>query len=296
MLAIFMALAAAVSWGTGDFFGGTSARRFAMPLVLLGTSIGGVVFAALLVLASGEHAPPVRDLAIAAVAGLSGLLALGAFYRALAIGRMSIVAPISASGTAIPVAVGIADGDPVNALTATGFVVTIAGVMLASREQQEQVEGAPPPPIEADSRLTEHQRSIALALIAAVGFGVVFVLIERASHDSLMWPALTLKATSFVVMATIVGGLALARRMPAAVPAGAQWGILLMVGSLDVTANATYAYASTHGALSVTAVLASMFPVVTVILAHQLLGERLIALQKAGVAMALCGVVLLAAA
>lgn len=295
MLAIAMALTSALSWGTADFFGGISARRFAMPMVLLGTSVGGVLFAALLVAGSGESAPPAEDLAIGATAGLSGLLALGAFYRALAIGRMSIVAPISASGTAIPVAVGIADGDPVSLLTATGFVMTIGGVMLASREQQEE-DPSHRPPTEVDSRLNDHQRSIALALVAAVGFGVVFVLIERASQDSLMWPALALKGTSLAAMTVLVAGLAMARRLPEAVPAGGQWGVLLMVGSLDVIANATYAYAATNGTLSVTAVLASMFPVVTVILAHQLLGERLVPIQKAGVVMALTGVVLLAAA
>lgn len=290
-----MALTSAASWGTADFFGGITARRFAMPMLLLGTSVGGVVFAALLVAASGEAAPPAEDLATAAVAGLSGLLALGAFYRALAIGRMSIVAPISASGTAIPVAVGIADGDPVTAITVTGFILTIGGVMLASREQQE-TGASVTAPIEIDSRLSDHRRSVLLAMVAAIGFGVVFVLIARSSHDSLMWPALALKGTSLIVMTLLVGGLAISGRMPDAVPAGVQWGVPLMVGSLDVIANATYAYASTHGPLSVTAVLASMFPVVTVILAHRVLGERLIRVQKAGVVLALCGVVVLAVA
>ncbi|MBI5310459.1 MAG: DMT family transporter [Actinobacteria bacterium] len=295
MLAIAMALAAALSWGTGDFYGGISARRFAMPLVLLGTATGGTLFAAIALLIAGDELPPGKDLLIAVAAGFAGLLALGAFYRALAIGRMSIVAPVSASGTAIPVAVGIADGDPITALTATGFVLTIGGVMLASREQQN-TSGEPEPPTEADSRLNDHQRSILLSCVAATGFGLIFVLIERASHDSILWPALVLKTTTLTVMIVIVGALAAARRMPAAVPSGIEWGIPLMVGTLDVTANLTYAYASTHGALSVTAVLASMFPVVTVLLAHQLLGERLIRLQKAGVVLALTGVVLLAAA
>lgn len=295
MLAIAMALASALSWGTGDFYGGISARRFAMPMVLLGTATGGTLFAAVAVLVSNDAVPPGEDLLLGVVAGFTGLLALGAFYRALAIGRMSIVAPISATGTAIPVAVGIADGDPVTVLTATGFLLAIGGVMLASREQQEQPED-PPPPVEVDSRLNDHQQSIVLSLVAAIGFGTIFVLIERASHDSIIWPALALKATSLTAMLVVVGALAVLRRLPTAVPAGAQWGIPLMVGSLDVTANLTYAYASTHGALSVTAVLASMFPVVTVLLAHQLLGERLIRLQKVGVAAALTGVVLLAVA
>ncbi len=291
MLAIAMALCSALAWGTADFIGGMAAKRTALPLVLLGTSLGGTAFAALLVVASGQEMPPGRDLMLGAFAGLAGLAALSAFYTALAIGKMSIVAPISASGTAIPVAVGIAGGDPVGSLTAAGFVLTVGGVMLASREQQEPA---------ADGARTDHQRSIPLAFAAAAGFGLVFVLIARASEASELWPALSLKAASLAAMAVIVlTRLAIIRTN---VEGAAQrhttavWAPLLIVGSLDVTANATYAYGATHGALSVTAVLASMFPVVTVMLAHRILGERLIALQKAGVVLALAGVALLAAA
>lgn len=295
MFAIAMSLGSALAWGTADFIGGMAAKRTALPLVLLGTSIGGTLFAALLVVVSGQEPPPVGDLALGAGAGLAGLAALSAFYTALAIGKMSVVAPISASGTAIPVAVGIADGDPVSALTVTGFVLTISGVMLASREQQKQ-PGATDEAAPARAGRTDHQRSIPLAVAAGAGFGLIFVLIQRASHSSELWPVLSLKATSTTVMAVLLAVAVLRGRLPAARPTAVRWTPLLVVGVLDVTANSSYAYAATHGPLSVTAVLASMFPVVTVLLAHQILGERLITAQKAGVAMALGGAALLAAA
>lgn len=292
MLALAMALSSALAWGTGDFVGGMAAKRFAMPLLLLGTSLGGTLFAALLVAVSGQPVPPGGDLALGALGGMAGLLALGAFYRALAIGTMSIVAPISASGTAIPVAVGIAGGDPTGPLTIAGFVLTIGGVMLASREQQETGTGAR---AGRPSR-EDHRRSVLLACVAAVGFGCLYVLIQRASHSSELWPVLSLKGTSLLVMALVVAGAARAGRLPATRFPAREWNAPLAVGVLDVTANSTYAYASTHGPLSATAVVASLFPVVTVLLAHRLLGERLARSQQVGVALALAGVALLAAA
>ncbi|MFY9469696.1 MAG: DMT family transporter [Solirubrobacterales bacterium] len=286
MIAIAMALASAVSWGIADFLGGMQARRFAVPIVLLGSSVGGALFALVALLVSGQKMPAAGELLLGSLAGVVGLVALGAFYRALAIGTMSIVAPVSASGTAIPVAVGIADGDPVRLLTALGFALTIGGVMLASREQQETGARAS----------SDHRASIVLAGVAAVGFGCIFVLIERASQSSELWPLLALKLTSLACIAALLALMALRGKTAIRWPAGISWAAPLAVGVLDVTANATYAYASTHGPLSVSAVLASMFPVVTVLLAHRVLGERIVAAQKAGVAIALTGVVLLASA
>lgn len=297
MLALAMALISSAAWGTADFIGGMAARRISLSMVLLGTSIGGGAFAALVVAVSGQPPPPVLDLALGAAAGLAGLAGLAAFYRALAIGKMSVVAPISATGTAIPVSVGIAGGDPVGALMVSGFVLTIGGVMLASREQQVDLGAETDPGADAGiARASDERRSIPLALAAAVGFGLVYVLIARAGESSELWPVLMVKSTAALVMAAVVAVAVARGRSAGARPRGAQWTPLIVVGLLDVTAISTYAYASTHGPLSVTAVLASLFPVVTVLLAHRILGERLILVQRAGVAMALVGVVLLAAA
>lgn len=285
MLSIALALASALAWGAGDFLGGMQSRRFAVPLVLVGTSLGGLLLALTMVLVSGQEIPPNRDLALGAIAGVVGLIALGAFYRALAIGTMSIVAPISASGTAIPVLWGVANGDELNALAYAGLIAVVIGVMLASREQDEAAGGLP----SADG----HRESVLLALVAAVGFGSIYVFIAEASNVSELWPLVLLKATSLLAIGLFVA--AAWRRIPGRRPSGRLWLPLLLIGTFDVTANATYAFATQEGPIAIAAVIASMFPITTVLLAHRFLGERIARVQQVGVAIALIGVVILAA-
>lgn len=284
MLSIALALASAISWGTGDFLGGLKSKRFAVPLVLVGTSTGGVLLALTLSLASGQEIPPNDDLLLGAISGVIGLVALGAFYKALAIGTMSIVAPVSASGTAIPVIWGIAGGESLSALAYGGLVAVVVGVMIASREQDAAHEGQPV--------AINHRASIILALVAAAGFGAIYVLIAESAGVSELWPIVALKGTSLLFVGVLV--LVAGSRISGERPSGNAWLPLLIVGMLDVTANATYAFATKEGPVAVSAVVASMFPITTVILAHIFLGERIARSQKAGVALALTGVVVLA--
>jgi drug/metabolite transporter (DMT)-like permease len=279
-----MALVSALSWGSADFIGGLTSRRFAVPIVLLGAGAGGMLFSGALLLTTQQSVPPADDLWLGALAGFISIFALAAFYRALAIGTMSIVAPISATGSSIPVVVGIADGDEISLLAAIGLVLTVGGVMLASREQDAAETGS--------DAAVNHRDSILLAVCAAIGFGTIFVLIERASAESLIWPSFAIKVTSFAIVAIAL--LFSYKRVPKPWPQGTQWGPFAVVGSLDVAANITFAYASTHGPLSITAVVASMFPVTTVLLAYRFLGERIATVQKIGVVSALIGLVLLA--
>lgn len=284
MVSIALALASAIAWGTGDFLGGLKTKRFAVPLVLVGTSLGGVLFALVMALGSGQEIPPGRDLAIGAASGVVGLIALGAFYKALAIGTMSIVAPVSSSGTAIPVIWGIAHGESLSALAYAGLVAVVIGVMIASREQDAAAEGQPV--------AINHRASIMLALVGAVGFGTIYVMIAEASTVSEFWPIVALKGTSLVVISLVV--LAAWSKIPGDRPTGRLILPLMLVGILDVTANATYAFATTEGPIAIASVVASMFPITTVILAHLILGERIAQIQKVGVALALIGVVVLA--
>lgn len=284
MLSIALALASAIAWGAGDFLGGLNTKRFAVPLVLVGTSLGGLLFAFLMAFASGQEVPPNSDLLLGAASGVIGLVALGAFYKALAIGTMSIVAPVSASGTSIPVVWGLANGESLSALAYAGLVAVVIGVMIASREQDAAAEGQP--------IAINHRASILLALVAAAGFGTIFVLIAEASTVSEFWPIVSLKATSLVVISIVVA--AAWSKIPGERPAGRLILPLMLVGVLDVTANATYAFATSEGPIAIASVVASMFPITTVILAHLILGERIARAQKVGVAMALLGVIVLA--
>ncbi|MBJ7459182.1 MAG: DMT family transporter [Thermoleophilaceae bacterium] len=289
MLAIALALSAAVSWGTGDFLGGIAARRYALLWVLLASSLGGLVVSGSGSLISGDPVPPQSDLAISALAGLAGLVALAAFYEALAIGTMSIVAPITATGSSIPVLWGVVGrGETLTPFAIFAIVVAVCGVILASREQDKaETTGVDE---------ATHRRSVLLAIVAAVGFGTIFTLIAEAGEESIYWPAAVLKLTTLgaVVLILLVGVTrrsALGER-----PVGSGWLFPISIGFFDVTANITFAAATQQGALAITSVVSSLYPVITVMLAFVFLHERLAVSQRVGVVMALLGVVMLAAA
>ena len=228
--------------------------------------------------ATGEGPPGGDKLLLALAAGFAGITGLGLFYRALAIGTMSIVAPISATGAAIPVIVGLATGDTLTLLIGLGLTVTMAGVVLASREQSE-----------GEEERAASRASILLAVGAALGFGSFFVLYDGASDDSLLWAMLCIRA----VGVPLVGGLVLLNR-PAA-PGRRDVGILAAAGLLDLCATGLYALANREGALSVVGVVGSLYPVATVLLARAVLGERIRPLQQAGVVLAFVGVGLISA-
>jgi drug/metabolite transporter (DMT)-like permease len=279
VLAIALAFGSAVSWGLADFLGGIQARRAAVLTVLAVSQAAGLVGVLALLLASGEPAPTLGEMAPAMVGGVFGIAALGAFYHALAIGTMSIVAPISATGAAVPVFAGLAQGDRPGALQVAGIAVAVVGVVLASREAPSEEPAA-----KADAR-----RTIVLALIAAVGFGGFLTALDSSAEHGVEWALFAARATSFPLVLLAVLAVRPGPPRPADLPA------LALVGILDAAANGLFAAASTEGLLSVVGVLGSLYPVTTVILARALLRERVQRIQEAGVVAALAGVALIAA-
>jgi drug/metabolite transporter (DMT)-like permease len=289
MLGIGLALASALSWGTGDFLGGLAARRFALLWVLLGSALGGLLLAGTATLISGDSIPPSSHLALAAIAGLASLVALAAFYKALAIGTMSIVAPITATGSAIPVLWGVVGRDETLSLFAVfAIVVAVTGVILASREQ----DVAKTTGVDAAT----HRLSIILAIVAAIGFGTIFTLIAEAGEESIYWPAMVLKAVTLLSVVAVIAASGKRRETWGARPKGKWWLFPIGIGFFDVGANITFAASTHHGALAITSVVSSLYPVTTVILAFAFLHERLAVSQRVGVVMALAGVAMLAAA
>jgi drug/metabolite transporter (DMT)-like permease len=280
MLAIALGLGSSLFWGLADFGGGLQSRRFSVIAVLFVSQAVGLAGIAVIVALSGEPAPALADLWPAAAGGAGGLLALSAFYRALAIGTMSIVAPISATGAAVPVAVGIAGGDRPAALQLAGIVAAVVGVVLASRELDEpHPEGHVP-----------ERTSIALALVAALGFGTFFVGMDAGADASVPWALLANRVASVTAVLLVVG----AARVP--LPGSPRrLAPLVLVGLLDAGANGLYAWGTTEGLVSVVAVLGSLYPVATVLLARLVLGERVRRVQEVGIVAALAGVVLIAA-
>lgn len=289
MLAIALALSSALLWGTGDFLGGLAARRFALVWVLMFSALGGLTLGIAGGLLSGEALPPAEDLLLGALAGICGVVALGAFYRALAIGTMSIVAPITATGAAIPVLWGvIGRGESLSAFAVFAILVAVAGVILASREQDlAETTG-----VDAAT----HRQSVVLAIVAAIGFGTIFALIAEAADEAIYWPAVALKLTTLTIILVVIA--VSVRRLPSwgERPRGRQWLFPFSIGFFDVGANITFAASSQQGALAITSVVSSLYPVTTVILAFAFLHERLAVSQRVGVVLALAGVAMLAVA
>ena len=280
MLAIALGLGSALCWGLADFGGGLQSRRLPVFTVLLVSQLVGLAGIVAIVALSGRSPPPASSLWPATAGGVGGLLALAAFYRALSLGAMSIVAPISATGAAVPVIVGLAGGEKPGALQVAGIAAAAVGVVLACRESHQ---GDP-------ARARAGRASIALALVAALGFGSFFVGVDRAADADILWALLAARAADGVLLAAFV----LAVRPRLALRRGTL-APLVAIGALDLTANALYAWGSTEGLLSVVSVLAALYPVITVLLARLILEERIRRIQEVGVLAALVGVVLMAA-
>ncbi len=275
-----LALLASLLWGTADFFGGTASRHAPVGSVLGLSQLTALLALVPVALLTGELGADRGYVVPGIAAGLLGVGALGAFYRALATGTMGVVAPVAALGVVVPVVVGLVSGESPTGLQLAGIAVAVAGVVLASGPELRGRAGAAP---------------LVLALLAAVGFGAVLVLIAQGARSSVVMTLLTMRLSAVLLLTGLLLATASRRGLDLGVPRSAL-PLIAAVGLGDVLANGAFALASeTEGALvSVTAVLASLYPVVTVLLARQVHGERLRAVQVAGVAGALGGVALLA--
>ena len=262
-----------------DFLGGLMARRVSVLVVIAVSQTAGLAVITLAVLAAGESAPDAGFVPYAAAAGLAGVCGLSAFYRGLAVGKMSIVAPISAMAVVVPVVVGLATGDRPGAVQAVGAAAGLAGIALASRESAERAE--------RDNRVAA---GVGLALLSALGIGLFFVFMDVAADYDPLWASLVNRVTSLslVLLAALVVRPAFRGIGRHGVP------MLVSLGVLEMTANVAFAFAATEGLLSLTSVLSSLYPVVVVFLSWLVLHERLQREQKAGVALALLGAALIA--
>jgi len=275
-VAVLLALSSALVYGAADFCGGLASRRAtAFIVVALSQAAGLIALLALLPVVGGS--PTRVDLAWGAAAGLAGAGGLVLFYRALAVGVMSVVAPVTAlTAAAVPVLGGLALGERLAPWAATGIVLALVAVVLVA------AEGGLP---------TLHAaRSAGLlpALAAGVGFGVFFVLLHGTQPESTLWPLVAARSVSAVLVVV----LALAARASLRIP-GRTSVLVVLAGVLDMAANALFLVATQQGQLAITGVLASLYPVSTVVLAQVVLHERLMRVQLAGLAAAAVAVVLI---
>lgn len=274
-----LALLASSVWGFTDFVGGTLSRRL-HPLAVAG--VGQVlvlpVVALVVVLFGAEHNPS-GWLVWALVAGVLQPVALALFFEALATGKMGVVAPIGATGVAVPVVIGLVQGERPAALQLAGIALCVAGVVMASGPELRSVR---------DHDAPGGGRALGLALVAAAGFGVVLYSVARGSHFSAGMTVLSSRAFMLIPL-----GIAwLVTRSTGGVRRKDLPVLALMSGG-DVLGGGLYSVASGRSLVAVVAVLASLYPVVTALLARFVHHERLKPVQIAGVMGALGGVVLI---
>jgi len=270
---IALALCASLFWGLADFMGGSLSRRHPLLTVLLVSQ--GVGMVGILVVAFVRTSDPSSAVVLPGIAaGMCGVTAALAFYRAMSIGSISVAAPILATGAVVPVVAGLATGERPGSLQMAGIVAALVGVVLASREPDPgggSVRGA----------------GVLFALLAALMFGLQLIALDHAARSDAIWGVTVARVTAVVVLAS-AAALTRPHLSRGVMPP------LIAIGVLDTTANAAFALAATEGFLSVVSVLGSLFPVVTVALAHIHLHERLAPGQRLGVVLALGGTLAIA--
>ena len=274
MRSIGLALGASLSWGVGDFFGPLKGRTLGALRVLFYVQLGGLAMIALIVAIRGKG-PTDATALLAIPAAISGTLGLYAYYRGIAVGAVSIVAPIAGVSAVIPVAFGIATGERPSTWQWAGMATSLFGVFLASREN------------EGGGRIAA---GVGLALLAALGFGGYFPPMHAAGNADFWWASLIFRLTSTCVILAAVA----VRRPALGVPA-VQIPVLALIGTCDMLGVLLFAAASTSGLVSITSVLASLYPIVTVLLARVVLKERVARSQEIGIVLTLTGVALISA-
>jgi drug/metabolite transporter (DMT)-like permease len=274
MRSIALALGASLTWGISDFFGPLKGRTLGALRVLVYVQLGGLIAIAVMVAIRGK-APADPAVLFAIPAAISGTLGFYAYYRGMAVGAMSIVAPIAGISAAIPVVIGILSGDRPSLWQWLGIAAALGGVFLASREP---------------GRGNRVAAGVGLALLAAIGFGGYFPPMHAAGNADFWWASLIFRMTSTSVILAAV-----AIRRPSLAVAPIQVPLIALIGVGDMLGNFLFAAASTSGLVSITSVLASLYPIVTVLLARLVLKERVARSQEAGIVLTLAGVAFISA-
>jgi drug/metabolite transporter (DMT)-like permease len=273
-LSYLLGFFSAIVWGAGDFCGGLASRRTPLLSVLIFAEFTGFLLLVASALLAGETFPLSNAFAFSIAAGLSGTIGLGCLYRGIAIGRASVVAPVSAVvGAAIPALfTAYLHGLP-GGLKIAGFALAFAAIVLAS--QSGQKAGA--------------QRALPYGLLAGVGFGGFFIFMDQASgQHSTFFPLAIARGCPIPIMLLIC----FVRNRPM-FPTRQGVPLVLLTGLLDAAGTVLFLLSSTFGRLDVATILSSLYPASTVILSRLILREQISALQKLGVALALIAILLI---
>lgn len=274
-----LSLGASLAWGFSDFLGGLKTRSFPLLGVLLVSQGAALVLLAAYVLIFGGDPPAAKYLGFAALAGLGETVGVAALYRGLASGVMSIVAPVAATAPVVPVLAGLALGEVPSGVQGAGIALAIGGIVLTAHQPES---GSPTGPIGP---------SVTFGVLTALGFGSFYVAMDAASEGAIPWALLFARLSSMGVF--LVAFAVLRPRL--AIPR-AELPSLAGIGVLIIAADSMYALATTRGLLSVVAVLSTLYPVVTLVLARFYLDERIAPYQATGIAACLTGAVAISAA
>jgi len=281
-LAPVLALTSAALYGAADFLGGMGARRTnTIAVVAVSQLVGLMLLAVMLVWLPA--APATRDLLWGGAAGLAGGIGVALLYRALAVGRMAVVAPTTAvCAVAIPVTAAMLLGERPSAGRLGGMGLAIVAIVLVSQQRPVAAE------VGDHTLMGRLPPGLGLALMSGVAIGFFFLALARTAATAGLWPLLAARVMSVGLFG--VSAVVSRRSLRMAAPVAA---VVIAAGVVDMVANALYLIATRHGSLSVVVTLSSLYPASTVILARLILGERLSALQSVGITCALVAVVLI---
>jgi drug/metabolite transporter (DMT)-like permease len=274
LAAVFFGLAASASWGAGDFSGGLATKRASVVSVITVVHAIGFVLMLALALITREPIPPLADWIWGAVAGLAGVFGLMAFYQALAVGRMGVAAPITGVVAALlPVIVGLVTEGLPDANHLVGFVIALISVFLVSYAIGTNLNSS----------------GAGLAVLGGIGFGLFLVFAGQIGDTAVFWPLVAARAASTTMMAFI----GLRRKLPLPTDPNLRLPVLA-AGGLDAFGNVFYVLATQAGRLDVAAVLSSLYPAMTILLAALLLKEQIGKVQLIGIVLALAAISLIA--
>lgn len=278
-----MAILSAATFGAGDFLGGIASRRSSPLRVVAVSQLYGLVLIVVLLLVFPPAAFTSVDLIWGAAAGMSGGAGLVALYRGLSRARMGVVAAVAAGvGAIVPALFGLLTGERPTAVALGGVVIALFAIFIVGWPAGSRPESPPTG--------WRGARDLQEAIAAGIGFGAFFIFLSNASPQSGVWPLLGARLGSLALLWAILGAL------PGRVSIRAETNRLILgAGLLDIAANALYLYATHDGLLTVVAVLSSLYPASTILLARLVLHERLSRTQIGGVLLAVAGMTLIAA-
>jgi drug/metabolite transporter (DMT)-like permease len=282
LISIFYGILSAFMWGAADFIGGIASKRTAAYRVIFLAEIAGLIPFTALALLTREPIPPVTDLLWGALASLTGLGGLTLLYRALADGRMTLAAPISALLAAVvPVLVALFTIGLPSTTTLIGFGTAFGAVWMISQPDPRELRFG------VSDTSTSLSASLRLPLLAGIFFGFYFVLLDKATENAFYWVLASARLAGIVAL----GAYALVTRQPV-LPPREVWFHSIVNGMIDIAGNAFFVLSAKTGRLDVAAVLSSLYPSSTVFLARVILKERTSRVQFIGIVLAFIAIIL----